>query len=284
MMRRTNLTNAAIVTKFWLLCSAAIVVSVGGSTALALDPMGPPMSSIWKGQFSLGADFSFSETDIYLSSGKWIETVDGVFDDAGRADGLTIRDFQTIKLYGSVGYGFAKNWEVFGRFGAARAKFGDSIWDSGEDFESGPELAIGAGVRTTIYEFYKPNLKLGALAQVNWSRFDGKLDASQWPGPDFVEISLAEAQIAFGATYVWTDRVTLFGGPFVHFLRGDLENVFTDFEYSWDIDQGPIYGIYIGALMDVGDFVDFGQNWVLNVELQLSEEANAFGAGLLWRY
>jgi hypothetical protein len=242
------------------------------------------MSRIWQGQFSLGADFSFSETDIYLSDGKWIETVDGVFDDAGRANGLTLKDFQTMKLYGSIGYGFEKKWEVFGRFGVARATFGDSIWDSGEDFESGAELAIGGGVRTTFYEFYKPNLKLGALAQVNWSRFDGKLDASQWPGPDFVEINLAEAQIAFGATYVWSDRVTLFGGPFVHFLYGDLENVFTDFEYTWDIDEGPIYGLYIGALMDFDSLIDIGWNCELNVELQLSEEANALGAGLLWRY
>jgi hypothetical protein len=245
---------------------------------MALDPLGPPISRIWEGEFSIGADFSFSETDIDLSNGKWVESDEGVFDEAGDADDLTLKNFQTIKLYGSVGYGFAKNWEVFARVGAAKAKLGDSIWDDGEDFDSGVELAIGAGVRATFFEFYQPNIKIGALAQLNWAKFDGKLEAGQWPGPDFVEISLAEAQFAVGATYVWRDRVTFFGGPFVHFLSGDVEDIFSDFEYKWDFEEGPIYGGYIGAAMDIY------KNCVLNIEYQQSSDANAFGAGLMLRY
>ena len=279
MKRAATLLDAESMGMIRLLGIVVIMVSLSGSAVFALDPMGPPLARVREGQFSVGADFSFSEMEFELSKGKWV-TRDPDFDPpTGDPGDRKIKDFETIRLYGTIGYGLAKNWEAFIRLGAAKAEFGDSIWGAaGEDFDSNIDFAIGGGVRATFFEIPELNLQIGGLFQANWSNFDGKLDASIWPAPDFVEISLAEAQIAIGATYTWTNRVQVYGGPFVYYIRGDLEDIFTRFEYSWDIDEGPIFGGYLGTRLQVA------QDFIFNIEYQYSADATAIGAGLVLLY
>ena len=50
------------------------------------------------------------------------------------------------------------------------------------------------------------------------------------------------------------------------------------FENTWDIDEGPIWGVYLGAL------VDLTEDYVVNIEYQQSSDANVLCAGLLYRY
>jgi hypothetical protein len=278
MKRKMSLTNARIVGKICLLCLVVIVVNSGGSTAFALDPMGPPLSVVFEGQFRAGADLTFGKMDIELSNGKWVESAAGVVTDAGDAINFTLKDFETTKLYGTIGYGIAENWEAFVRIGAAKAEFGDSIWRAGEDFDSGIDLAVGGGIKAMFFEIPELDLQIGGLVQVNWSSFDGKLGATSWSAPDFVEVSLAEAQIAVGATYTWTDSISVYGGPFIHYIRGDVEDIFANSVYSWDIDEGPIFGGYLGGLVEIAD------NCLFHVEYQYSSNANALAAGLAVSY
>ena len=277
MKRAATLIDAESVGKIRLLGIVVIMVSLGGSTAFALDPMGPPLARVEEGQFLIGADLSLSKMDVQLSDGKWTEINEDGDQETGKAVDLTL-DFETAKLYGIFGYGIAENWEAFLRLGAAKAEFGDSIWLNGEDFDSNIELAIGGGIRGTLFEIPGLDLQIGGLLQANWSNFDGKLDSPLWSSPDFVEVSLAEAQIAIGATYAWTEGLWVYGGPFVHFVRGDVEDIFADAKYSWDIDEGPIYGGYLGALVEIAE------NCLFHAEYQHSSDANAFGAGLSVRY
>lgn len=48
-----------------ILIFCVVLVGLCGSTALALDPMGPPASGLNQGQFSLGFEYSTSEVDLY---------------------------------------------------------------------------------------------------------------------------------------------------------------------------------------------------------------------------
>ena len=275
MKKRTILASAGIVGKIALLCFVAIAAVPGGSAAFALDLMGPPRATVEQGQIGTGADFSLGEMDIELKNGKWVENQAGVFQDAGNAIDISLGDFETMELYGSIGYGIAENWEAFLRIGAKKAGFGDSIWAQGEDFDSGIDFAVGGGVRATLFEI--GDLEIGGLFQANWCNLDGKLDASHWPSPVFVEVDLIEMQIALGATYPWTDSVSVYGGPFVHYIQGDFETQFTNFDITWDIDEGPNYGGYLGAVVEIAE------NCFFNVEYQHSADASAFAAGLMFR-
>ena len=317
MKRRTSLTNVEIAGTIRFLCFVAIAANLGGSTVFALDPMGPPRATIEHSQssldtgfsrgeevsafildpfqpspgdaeqyqFSIGADFSFSKMDLELTNGNWANPSQDPT--SGNAKDVTIKDFETVKLYTTVGYGFAENWEAFLGFGATKAEFGDDLWASGESFDSGTGLGVRGGARATIFEIPEYNLQIGGLIQVNWANYDGKLDAPRHvqPGPDFVEIDLTEMQIAVGATYLWKEGFSVYGGPFVYYVSGDLESATIDgYDITWDIDGGPTYGAYLGAVMDLGVWMDVAQDCFFNIEYQHTADASALGAGLMLRF
>lgn len=270
----------------WLPCVVLVVFGLASSACFALDLMGPPASGVKQGQFHVGADYSYSEMDLELDAGRWIEYLDGVFNGAGQATSFTLKDFETARLYANLGYGIADNWDVFLRLGGTDAEFGDSIWQDQERFDSGAQMAIGAGVKATFYE--EGNFKLGGLFQVSWAEFDGELVAPDWVAADSVEMDITEIQVAVGPTYRFTDRFSMYGGPFFHFVDGDLDDVYSEIDeatggllnshYSWRVQEDSILGAYIGAQ------VDLAENCSVNIECQLTSAAEAICLGLLWRF
>lgn len=285
MKRGINTARTRHVRKICYLALALVMAGLGGEIAFALDPMGPPASALQQGEYKAMLDYSFSQMDFDLADGKWTELLDGVFYDSGQAVDLVIKDFETHRAYAGLGYGIFDNWEVFLRAGGAKATFGDSLWEDGEDFDSNIDFAAGAGIRATFFE--AGDLLLGGLLQGSYSEFDGELDAPGWPSSDFVEVKIMEAQLALGATYRWTDWLSVYGGPFAHVVRGDFDDTFTFYNdevgglvqshFYWYIDEGPNYGAYLGALMALG------RSSAFNVELQFTSDANAIGMGLMWR-
>ncbi|UCD51365.1 MAG: hypothetical protein JSW27_01785, partial [Phycisphaerales bacterium] len=151
MKRSLTLTRAANVTDIWLVCVVAVAVSLNGPAAFALDPMGPPRAGVSEGQFSFGADLSFSQTDLKLINGSWVNPDSDP--PSGDPGGRKIKDFETTKLYFTAGYGFTPNWEAFLGIGATKAEFGHDLWDQGEDFDSGVGLGVRGGVKATILEY-----------------------------------------------------------------------------------------------------------------------------------
>lgn len=277
MKRRTSLTNVATLGKIRFLCFVAIAVNLSGSAAFALDPMGPPRAGMKQGEFSIGANLAYSETDFDLVNGKWVNP--GTTPTTGDPGAKTITDFEAIKLYATAGYGFAKNWEAFLGIGAAKAEFGDSMWGQGEDFDSGIGLGVRGGVKTTIFEIPERNLEIGGLLQLNWANYDGKLNVPEQTAPDFVELDLTEMQIAVGATYLYKEGVTFYGGPFVYYISGDLQSLTIEgYDITWDIDEGPVWGAYLGAQLDLA------KNCVFNIEYLHSSDASVLGAGLIFTY
>ena len=262
----------------------ALVLMIGSSAAFALDPMGPPMAGLRQGQFKEGFEYSYGTMDFELKTGEWVEYLDGAFFDFGEADSLTLKDFKTKKAYFNLGYGITDNLDAFLRLGVASSEFGDSIWEDAETFESGTEFAVGCGIKATFYE--EDNLKLGGLFQANWAEYDGRLSAAHWAAADLVEISITEIQVAVGPTYKLADNISIYGGPFLHFVVGDLDDEFNEVtggglltsKYSWDVDESSNYGGYIGAQVDIAE------NFSCNIEYQQTESADALSAGLIWRF
>ena len=282
-----SVINPATTVKIRLLGLALIIVGLSGSYAFALDLMGPPTAELEKNMFSGGIEYSFSKIDLELIEGKGDIYANGQFIYSGTVDSVTIENLKVNTLYATLGYGFFENYEAFLRMGTASATFGDSLWEEGEDFDSNIDFAIGAGFKATFYKGF--NWKIGGVFQINMSELDGDLDSSAWviPQPHFIEISTTEMQFAMGVTYLWSGRVSLYGGPFLHYISGDVdyelnkidENLdYFNHKYSWEFKEGPTFGGYIGAQ------VKLLENSFANIEYQQTSDADIFGAGLMLRY
>ncbi len=74
-------------------------------------------------------------------------------------------------------------------------------------------------------------LKIGGLIQVGWSELDGAIRPKEWPvADDTVQFDLTQVQIAVGPSYDLTDMVSIYGGPFLHFVHGDWEDVYSQID------------------------------------------------------
>ena len=270
---------------------ALVFAGLSGSTTFALDPIGPPSVDLEQGQLGAQVMYSYTKMDLELSDGKWSEHLGGVFQGAGEAIPITIKDFEINKVCAGLEFGADDNGTAFLRLGATRAKFGDSIWRAGEEFDGSTDFTIGGGAKATLLE--RGNLKLGVVLQANWSRFDGRLGADDWFADDVIRMDLAELQIAAGATQKWSQGMWIYGGPFVYYVKGEFKDTYTVlrgtdgpiigstlgvWEYSWQIDQGPLYGFFLGAKLDLTE------DSILNIEYQYSSDASAFGASLILPY
>ena len=304
----------------------AVVVMVVGlcaSSALALDPMGPPTAGLKAGQLSAGLDYAFSEADLEF---------DGKFDIYGYEligpdwqplypcaieDKLTFEAVEMHKAYLTIGYGIQDNWEAFLRIGGARAEAqkptraiyaemednGDyydvDIYEDGpcHDFDSG--FAVGLGTKATLYE--EGALKIGVLGQASWTEMDirvkyqGVIDDDYW-GIDGLwavpvegDLELWEIQIAVGATYELSPKFTVYGGPFFYMVDGDY-----DFKGE-GILEGTVSGdIGVKGSYDVEEDSSFGgyvgaqievtDNAFFNAECILTGDGIGVGTGLAWKF
>ncbi|MHC4438950.1 MAG: hypothetical protein ACYS3S_16440 [Planctomycetota bacterium] len=285
-MNNGRIPAKADMRKIRLFGFALIIFGLCGSNAFALDLMGPPTAEIEQGKFRAGIDYTFSDMDLELKEGKGTTYRNGELLGSGTAASQTIDDYEVSTLYATIGYGIFENCEGFLRMGAANATFGDSLWNEGEDFDSDIDFAIGAGIKMNFYKEF--NWRIGGLIQINMAQLDGKLESSSWtvPQPQLVEINTTEIQIAIGATYMYSKRLSIYGGPFAHFISGDFDFEFTrvteEFfdvgEFSWEINEGPIFGGYLGAQ------IELYKNISANIEYQHSSDASVIGAGLLMKY
>jgi hypothetical protein len=271
--------------KIRLLGLALIMVGLIGSNAFALDMLGPPSAELESGIFSGGIEYASSKMDLKLIEGTSMDSRNGELPISGTLPSQTIDDFEVSTLYATAGYGIVENYEVFLRMGLANSEFGDTLWEEGEDFDGKNDFAMGGGFKATFYEGF--DWKVGGIFQVNWTELDGELDASAWEviQPHYVEISSTEMQIAVGVTYLRSSWLSIYGGPFMHFISGDFDYKFTKFgedfvtsEVSYEFNEGPTYGGYIGAQ------IKLFENGFGNVEYQQTSDAEVVGAGLLLRY
>jgi hypothetical protein len=267
------------------LALALLIAVLVNPNAFALGPIGPSTTDILAGEFEFGIDYSKSTIDVELNNGKWTEWLNGAFHNAGEAQTFKITDFEMSKIYANLGYGILDNCELFLRLGTVDTKFGDSIWEDGEKFDSKTHFSFCIGSRATFYE--DGDFKLGRLIQVSWANMDGDLKAPQWDTADPIDLDLMEVLIAVGPTYQFAERASIYGGPFLYFADGDITDKFSETteeggtltsEYSWDIDESSNFGGYIGLNMEIA------QSTFFNIEYIFASGGNAVGLGINCRF
>lgn len=221
-----------------LLVVALMVAGLWSSAAWALRPMGPPMAGLEQSQMSLGFDFSWSEMDI-------------------EEDGDTINDVESIAYLANLGYGIADNWEGFIRLGIA----GIDVDDDDGGFSGDDQFAYGFGTKVTFAQ--EGDLTWGGLFQMDWTKSED----------DDVEFDFYEIQIAVGPTYQM-EGMSIFGGPFLHFLDGDVD----DPDGTSGLEQESEIGGYVGAQFDLAE------NASCYVEYQFTGDASGIGVGIVWKF
>jgi long-subunit fatty acid transport protein len=288
MSRRRNSVRANNTRRICYLSFAIAIVCIGVPAAFALSPMGPPTAGLKQEDFKIGVDYSHSKMDLEFNEGTYVKYLDGWFDEAGDASDLKLKDIKINKTYLNIGYGVTNDLEIFFRLGGTNARFsGSTFWPSGEEFDSNTDFAVGGGIKATFFKEGK--LKIGGLIQADWSELDGAIRPKEWPvADDTVKFDLTQVQIAAGPSYDLTDRFSIYCGPFLHFVRGNWEDVYNEIDpdtgglltskYSWTVKEDSCFGAYIGTQMELTE------NSTLLIEYQRTSAADAFGASVAARF
>jgi len=306
----------------WAYIVFVLVICV--SVTVALEPMGPACSQLTAGQFSAGAEYSCSRMDVKLTDGKgnWQGFTNGSLEafNSGKMSSTTIENLNLPKVYANLGYGITDNWQISVRLGAAQADFnykngarplfpvpvtggGGVLFDHGQKADGDSGFSIGIDTKATFYE--KGKLKIGGLFQISWSQSDGKRSglhpagggvngfpepAEGIPWSHSVDTSITEIQFAMGPTYRLDQRVSIYGGPFFHFIDGNVDGKYSESgeafgstldyraKYRYDIDENSFFGGYVGLQFEVF------RNGLFNIEYQHTAFADALGMQLIWRF
>ena len=259
------------------------------SVTFALDPIGPPAGTLKRGQFGIGADYSFSDMD-FKAKGRSILTTYNVMSGdiisvQSQEQRLSLDGIEVHKAYGNLGYGITNCLEAFLRLGAANAEWRDD-----------GDTHFSLGLRTGVTLYQKDVLKLGALAQFSWaeSGFDSLplttvIGGTPYPSITSGRLTMQEIQITLGPTYDLTKDISIYGGAFFHFADGKLNlrsrastTGIPDIGYyldsSYDIDQVSELGAYIGTKIDITNNISY------NIEYQHTASAYAIAMHLVWRF
>ncbi len=263
-----------------------IILCLGAFPAAALDRMGPAASQLGQDRFSIGLDYAWSNTDLEAVGSSLytsLSTLSGtpVITQSYREHAFKMKSVDMDRLYATFAYGIGKRSDVFFRLGGAQTDWNES---------GGTNLALSGGIRSTFYETGR--WRVGGLAQISWT--EGQYDGLPCPNPFNTqivamqgELSLCEIQIALAASRRLTKRVSVYGGPFLHFATGDLdlerdapwivwvpEGYALSLESSYDLEETTRVGGYIGAQIDLSERTKFG------IEYQHTAGADAVTAGL----
>lgn len=277
-----------------LLAVIFIVVGLSSSVALALVPMGPPRATLKEGQLAVGFEYGRQEMDLKTYGEiKEVDAAGTVVEQTTyshvkyKINGLTSNMF-----LGNLSYGMLNNWDIYGRLGVADVEcdeimriFADgSTPNRYQGLDSTYGFAWGFGTKATFGR--DGDIVWGGLFQFTRSNPDGS-SINLLGDPNFTgeaEIDYYEIQLAVGPT-LQLDDVSIYGGPFVHFVRGDLdisggteEDVYgpATIEISaHDILEKSQFGGYVGVNLNATD------NASLYAEYQFTADAWAFGLGTL---
>lgn len=241
-----------------LLCLLSGIVVLSGllsSSALALTPLGPPMSRLKHKQHSLEFVFASSEMDLEVSGYGLTETMP---------------DTESTTYLVRAGYGVFDGCELYSLIG-----FSDI---SSEDFDGSSEVAWGFGAKFNVAE--TDTVTWGGLFQMLSISSDGSV-SGYVPGYGVVvadiDVQLFDIQIAFGPTYT-KEGLSIYGGPFLHFVDGDLDVSVLGGTVTLDIEQISEFGGYVGTMFDLSESSS------LFIEYQMTGDASAIAGGLVWRF
>ena len=259
--------------KILLLAVVICMICLCSSQVFALDFLGPPASTLLKGQTSVGLAYLSGQMD--LDADIEITGGEGTVH-KGELDGV-----KQQRAFVDVSHGIDDNIDIFGRIGGSRLEIHEDLLFYGEDiiFDGDMGLALGGGIRGTIYE--QNGTKFGAVGVFNWSETEDQRQALFGSAYSSAEIEYYEVVIAGGVVHPVAPNVNVYGGPFFYWVDADIEGK----GYYWpgakidgDIEEDGNIGGYLGALFDITD------NWSLAAEFQYADGASGFGVNAIWTF
>ena len=251
------------------------------NSAFALAPMGPPTATLKTGHFRAGFDFSTSKTDI---KAKWDNGDDELW-----------KEIQSNLFAANIGYGICDDWEIFIRLGVANAEY-DEVEFEGETIPADPlfdgDYGFLFGLGTKVTWAKQENINWGALFQIHWLNAEDSASADLGGGFRLdldQEIDLYEIQVAVGPTWNVNETLSIYGGPFFHFIAGDADldtttidtsdgSVFDSSSSSADLEEDSCFGGYVGAQYELST------NASVYAEFQFTGDAWGFGTGVGWKF
>lgn len=249
-----------------------MVVGMLSSAALAVVPMGPPVSGLSEGQYAAGLGYAYADLTVEVS---------GPIGGAGDAE----LDAQASLFYGCVGYGISDTWSAYVVLGMADAAAdADSVPAGGSDFDGSSEFAFAVGTKRTLHD-NGSDTKWGTVFQyATGSSEDTIATASNFangnlvgvPAGTKVEADWYLIQLALGPAVQVNEDLCLYGGPFLAFLEGDVRGKIGGATFEGEIEQAWELGGYIGALINLGSGAG------LSVEFLITGEAWGFGIGAMF--
>ena len=244
-----------------------MVVGMCSSAVLALAPMGPPVAGLPQGQYSAGFGYAFSKMNLELSGPI-----------AGMTTGRAELDVESNIYYGFLGYGISDDWNIWGAVAGADAEFdGEGV---GTTYE-GSDFAFAIGTVRTLAESPDGKTKWGASCQYSWGQTDDKLSTGSrtflngatgtFSGTPKIELKMYEVQVAVGPARQVSDDCLVYGGPFLHFVEGDLD--IRDSRNEYELEQLWELGAFIGTAINLGD------DATLDAEFRLTDQAWGWNVG-----
>jgi hypothetical protein len=241
-----------------------VLVGLCCTTALALDPMGPPKAGLSEGQWSLGLDYSHSDMEILRKVANW-------------SDAKNTSDLTVDKIYANGGYGLSDNVTGFVRLGIGQVDSDRTAswtkWEGDGDFG----FIWGGGFKASVLE--KDNVTWGIIGQIGRGDFSGDAKANVSGEKEKYDIKMTEIQIAIGPTFELSNDIQIYGGPFLHFINGEYKDTKDDGDKLYKpIEEKSEIGGYIGAMMTVQEKAD------INLEFQTTSDAWAIAGGLAFPF
>jgi hypothetical protein len=263
-------------TKLFYLAIAFVVSGLCGSAAFAFDPMGPPTAGQrGLGRAGIGVEYVWSNMDV---EAEGISSLDILTD--------TIKHFKAGKTYANLGLGASDGSEIFLRLGVGEADpdRGDNTDNIGGYLGKSDEcFLLGGGAKFTLCK--NENISWGLLTQMSWTKFDFDEESNTINGHSTTlttDADFYEFQIAVGPTVALNNALSVYGGPFLHFITGELKLDGTidgsDSKITSDLEQESILGGYVGLQLD------FNPHTAMSAEFQATEAGYAIGGSLRYRY
>ncbi len=276
-----------------------IIVGACSSVVSALPAMGPPKALVGQEQWSIGLGYSYSQMDLEGSGKSREDPGSGVFGPwlSSKHD---VQDLTSNIILGQLGYGVSENLDLFVSLGVSDAQ--DDLKEStagaypGDKYtglDAGFGFAWGFGARATFLE--DGDVSWGGLVQVLWEN-PGDADISLSPEPPALpnrltgdaDLELREIQVAVGPS-LQLEGVCVYGGPFLHFVEGDIEASVSGLdasgvppleqvELSEDINEESAFGVYAGLQGEASE----NTSWY--AEYRMTGDAWGIGIGAVRRF
>jgi hypothetical protein len=258
-----------------------------GSSAFGLSLLGPPRSILKEGQSAISLEYNYSNMDLEAFG---LQTQDELPDYTK----YKIEKLKSSTISGRLDTCVYENWDLFVRIGTTDGKgelkeeHSSAVGHEFTGFDGNFGFSWGVGTRATFYK--DNNISWGGTFQVNWAK-PGKSDITDDTDTNFsgtAEIKYWEFQIGIGPTLEY-DNVRIYGGPFLHFIKGDLDisgktvDTVAPFlpisvEASQDIREKSQVGGFLGAQWNLGN------NNTLITEGQLTADGWNIGVSATWKF